>query len=224
MINKDKAKKWLIFIGILFLFIFLDLGIALVILMLKNTRELTLVEEIVVILVKYAILLIIFILLYKKYLKEKWFDFKKNFKKYFEISFRNWFVGFLIMIVSNVIINSLVKGLGQNESNVQELIMNAPFLAFILTTIGAPFIEEMIFRKSLQDCFNNKVIYMVMSGFLFGLIHVMGTDNLYEYLLIIPYGALGFMFAKTINETDNIYSTIIIHMLHNGVLTLLYIL
>ena len=64
---------------------------------------------------------------------------------------------------------------------------------------------------------------MITSGLLFGLVHVIGADNPLEYLLIIPYGALGMMFAKTINETDNVYSTILLHMLHNGCLTLLAI-
>ena len=62
---------------------------------------------------------------------------------------------------------------------------------------------------------------MITSGLLFGLVHVMGANNYFEYLLIVPYGALGFMFAKTITETDNIYSTILLHMLHNGALTIL---
>ena len=128
------------------------------------------------------------------------------------------------MIISNLIINYFVSGLGQNEANVQTLIEKMPIVAFIITTLLAPFIEEMVFRKSLQDCFNNKTLYLIISGILFGLVHVMGSGNIYEYLLIIPYGALGFMFAKTINETDNIYSTILLHMLHNGTLTILLII
>ena len=64
---------------------------------------------------------------------------------------------------------------------------------------------------------------MILSGFIFGIIHTSISSNILELLLVIPYGALGFMFAKTINETDNIYATILMHMLHNGVLTLIAI-
>ena len=185
--------------------------------------HLTVNESISFLLIKYAILILIFILLYHKYLKEKLINFKKNVKEYLEISFKNWLIGFLIMIISNLIITSFIKGLGQNEAGVQNLIQKVPIIAFFITTLFAPFIEEMIFRKCLQDCFNNKYLYMIISGILFGLVHVIGADNTLEYLLIIPYGALGFMFAKTINETDNIYSTILLHMFHNGCLTLLAI-
>ncbi len=185
----------------------------------KNTA----VVSITCIILKYLVLIGIFIIQHHKYLKEKWIDFIKNFKKYFSISFKYWFIGFIIMMLSNAIISYFFKGLGQNEENVQLLIKKLPVIAFFLTTVFAPIVEEMIFRKYLQDSFNNKTIYMIVSGLIFGLIHVMGADNPLEYLLIIPYGSLGFMFAKIINETDNIYNSIMMHMLHNGFLTLLSI-
>ena len=224
MKGKIKSKNIIIFSIILFLFLFIDSIIALGLITIENKEKLTLIEGIIITLAKYFILIIIFIIQYKDYLKKKIIDFKNNIGKYFEISFKNWLLGFLIMIGSNIIINKLVPGLGQNESSVQELITKLPFLAFILTTIFAPFTEEMVFRKYLQDCFNNKILYMIVSGIIFGLVHVMGFGDIREYLLIIPYGALGFMFAKTINETDNIYCTIMMHMIHNGALTLLSIM
>ena len=221
-IKNIKTKKWIIFISLLFFFLFLDSILAIIYYYCGgDISHLSLLETIYFVLAKYFVLIILFIVFYRKYLKEKWIDFKKNIKKYFEISFRNWLVGFIIMIVSNIIINKFISGLGENESNVQLLIKEIPILAFFITTFLAPFIEEMVFRKSLQDCFNNKYLYMITSGLLFGLVHVMGANNYFEYLLIVPYGALGFMFAKTITETDNIYSTILLHMLHNGALTIL---
>lgn len=220
--NKDKIKKWIIFISIFLCFLLLDGLLAIMYYYCGgDISHLTIYDTILFILMKYFVLIVIFILLYRKYLKEKWFDFKKNIKKYFEISFRNWLIGFIIMVVSNIIISRFISGLGQNESSVQTLIKEMPVVAFFITTLLAPFIEEMVFRKSLQDCFNNKTYYMIISGLLFGLVHVMGSSNIYEYLLIIPYGAIGSMFAKTINETDNIYSTILLHLLHNGILTIL---
>lgn len=223
-INNIKVKKWLIFILLFLCFLGFDLITAIIYHYLGgNINHLTNTETVCFLLIRYFVLIMLFLLLYRKYLKEKWFDFRKNFKDYFDITFKNWLLGFIIMIVSNLIINRFFSGLGQNENSVQSLIKEMPFVAFIITTLLAPFVEEMIFRKGLQDAFNNKTLYMITSGVLFGLIHVMGTGNIYEYLLIIPYGALGFMFAKTINETDNIYSTILMHMLHNGVLTILAI-
>jgi membrane protease YdiL (CAAX protease family) len=222
MLKKIKLKEWLIFLGILFLFLYLDYFVVGVYFTARtNMNNLTLLDKLIILFSKYIILIIIFLARDFKYLKEKWIDFKKNFKKYTKIAFKNWFAGFLIMVVSNIIISHFINGIGENESAVQELITKLPVLAFMLTTIFAPFIEEMVFRKYLQNCVNNKTLYMILSGLIFGFIHTQIDVNIMELLLIIPYGALGFMFAKTINETDNIYTTIMMHMFHNGCLTLL---
>lgn len=219
ILKKIKVKEWLIFLGILFLFLYLDYFIVAAYYMAgSDLYNLSIFDKIFIIFFNYLVLSIIFLIKDFKYLKEKWFDFTKNFNKYATIAFKNWFAGFLIMIISNVIITSFISGLGQNEESVQELITKVPVIAVILTTICAPFIEEMIFRKYLKDCVDNKILYMILSGLIFGLIHISIQTNIWELLLIIPYGALGFMFAKTINETDNIYSTIMIHMFHNALL------
>ena len=111
-----------------------------------------------------------------------------------------------------------------NENQVQSLITSAPLLAMALTTIFAPIIEEIIFRKSIQDFIKNKWLFIIISGLIFGYLHVSSGSSLYDFLYIIPYGALGSAFAYVLYETDNIYTTILMHMIHNGILTLISIL
>ena len=200
--EKIKYKQIALFIGILLGYLLFE-GIYILCGLDYNTMSFD--EKIMLSLIKYAFFMILLAIIYHKYLKIKWIDFKKNIKNYTSISFKYWFIGYLIMIASNLIINTFFKGLGQNEETVQNIISNTPIIAFIMTTFMAPFIEEMIFRKSLQDTFRNKTLFMVISGLIFGYLHVMSSLNPLEYLLIIPYGSLGFMFAKTLNETDNIY-------------------
>ena len=220
-----KIKKIALFLTILFVFMTFE---AIYLLFGYDFNKLSEEEFYFITFSKYVVVILFFILYYSKYLKDKWLDFRKKFKKYAKISFKDWFTGFLIMYLSNMIIMRIIGTTGQNEETVQALISNVPFIAFILTTVLAPFTEEMIFRKCLQDCFNEKKIskylFMIISGLIFGLVHVLGASNSLEYLLIIPYGALGFMFAHTLLVTDNIYNTIMVHMFHNGVLTLLSIL
>lgn len=219
-LKKRKVKEMLLFSVLLFVFltfeiVFLFFG--------YDFNNLTLNERYIMIFSKYLVIILFFVIYYQKYLKEKWFDFIKNFKKYFIISFKDWFTGFIIMYFSNNIIMRIIGSIGENEKTVQSLISSTPLLAFVLTTLLAPFIEEMLFRKSLQDCFRNKLFFMIMSGLLFGLVHVLGADNYLEYLLIISYGALGFMFAHTLTKTNNIYCTIMMHAIHNGLLTIIAI-
>ena len=223
-LKNAKVKNWLIFLGMLFLFLYLDyFVIATYYVLGKDLNSLSLLDKVIILFAKYFIMIILFIAIDFKYLKEKWIDFVKNFKKYLPISIKNWLAGFIIMIISNVIISYFISEIGQNESNVQSLITKLPVIALILTTVLAPIVEEMVFRKYLQHCVDSKILYMVLSGLIFGYIHTSIDSNILELLLIIPYGALGYMFAKTINETDNIYTTIMMHMFHNGALTLIAI-
>ena len=224
IIKKYNIKNWLFFFGMLFIFLFLELFIEIIYFELGgNLKKITLLTSVYLTFFKYFVVILIYAIKYRKYLIEKWKDFLNNFKKYFSITFNNWLSGLLIMFISNIIINMFVQGLGENENSVQLLIERLPVLAFIITTVFAPIVEEMLFRRNLQDCVKRKTLYMVLSGLIFGLIHVIGSENILEYLLIIPYGAVGFMFAKTINETDNIYNTILMHMIHNGILTIISI-
>ena len=216
-----NEKKLAVFLGLALSFLFFEIIYLIIGIDFKKITDNT---YLLLMIGKYIVFLIIFYLMYHKYLKEKWSDFKVNFKKYARIAFRDWFAGFLIMITSNLIISSFFNGLGENEEAVQSLISATPWVAFIMTSFFAPITEEIIFRKSLQDAINNKYLFMVLSGFIFGFIHVMSASNSLEYLLIIPYGALGFVFAKTLYETDNIYATIMVHAFHNAMLTLLAVI
>ena len=128
------------------------------------------------------------------------------------------------MYVINMMIINAVGNVGENEETVQSLISATPWIAMVFTTFLAPFIEEMVFRKTLQDCFHNKYFFMITSGILFGLVHVLGSNNPGEYLLILSYGAVGFMFAHSLSKTDNIFVPIMLHMFHNGLLTLISIM
>ena len=167
---------------------------------------------------------IMLFIIYRKYLIEKFNDFKNNFNYYLEIGLKGWLIGLGIMWLGNFLLAefSPVKE-ALNENQVQLLINTSPIFALILTTIFAPINEEIIFRKSIQDFIKNKWIYIIVSGLIFGYLHVSGGNNLYDFLYIIPYGALGSAFAYILTKTDNIYTTILMHMIHNGILTLISI-
>ena len=171
------------------------------------------------------VLVIIITIIYRKYLKEKIIDYKKNFSKYFDIGITWWFIGIVIMAVSNILIAKLSPiNQANNEALVQEMLKKAPILSFISATFIAPFLEEMLFRKCLGDIFKNKKIMIFMCGFIFGLLHVIfSLKTPWDLLYIIPYGALGGGFAVSLSKTNNIYVPMTFHMLHNGALTLLSI-
>jgi len=91
--------------------------------------------------------------------------------------------------------------------------------------IYAPLTEELIFRKSIRDVIKNKWLYIIISGLIFGGLHVVSSiDSLIDLIYLIPYCSLGFVFASLYIKTNNIYSTIVAHSFHNTLALLLYLM
>ncbi len=217
---KDKEKNIAFFILISFSFLFFEIIYPLLGFNYNNFSPRT---KLLLLILKYIIFIVILFIRYRKYLIDKWKDFKKNLDNYSGIAFKWWALGFLLMMVVNQVLNRIVGGVGANEETVQSLLDAEPIIAIMATTLFAPIVEELIYRKSLQDCFKNKTLYIIISGLIFGLIHVLGSSNPLDYLFIISYGLFGACFAKILSDTDNIYSTIMVHMFHNGILSILAI-
>lgn len=168
---------------------------------------------------------VILFLIYRKDLKKDFINLKENFNSITDVAIKYWVIGFIGMLITNVIIGVLFPvQMSTNEESVRKMITDTPFLAFLFVSIFAPFIEELIFRKSFKDALKEKWLFILISGIVFGALHVVGAINsLYDLFYIIPYSILGIFFALTYYKTNNIFSTIIVHSLHNTVLLLLKI-
>ena len=104
------------------------------------------------------------------------------------------------------------------------MISALPWAMLIDAGLLAPFTEEIVFRKSFRNVFGKGKLFVLLSGLVFGGLHVISATNPIGYLYIIPYSCLGIAFALMYNKTDSIYASIFMHMFHNTVLTLLSIL
>lgn len=165
----------------------------------------------------YLLLLIGFF--YKSFIEE-FKIFKENYKNCIKTGLKYWILGLIGMIISNLIINIIIfKGnIAANEEIARGVMIEYPLYAIISAVIIAPFIEELIFRKSIRMVFDNKIVYAVVSGIIFGLMHAaVRIDSMLNLLYIIPYGSLGFAFALAYHKTKTIFTSIFLHMLHNAV-------
>lgn len=164
------------------------------------------------------IYLLLLIFIFRKEVIKGFKSIKKDYKKIFNVGLKYWALGIFLMIISNFIINYLVFGgdIATNEEMVRETILDYPLFGIISAVIVAPFTEELIFRGSLRRCFKNKYFYAITSGVIFGLMHaISGYSSPLDLLYIIPYGSLGYAFSMMYYETDNIYTNIFMHSLHN---------
>lgn len=162
----------------------------------------------------------IIMFIYKKKIIKDFNKFKKNSTKYFTKYIKYWFLCLGIMMVSNLIINTLItNNLPANEQAIRDTFDISPLYIFFSAVIYAPIVEELVFRQSIKNIFSNKIVFIIISGLLFGGMHVFGDfKTLSDLLYIIPYSAPGIMFAYMLADSDNIFVPISFHLIHNGIL------
>lgn len=167
--------------------------------------------------------------LFMFYYRDLKYEFKLYFSKFgsnFVDSLKYYFAGFGGMVFFNIIIIILLGQTSANETGVRELLFSKPFTTMISISLIAPFSEELIFRKSLQPLIKNKWIYAIICGLLFGLAHLLvnfmsGSFVLTDLIYVLPYACLGGSFALMDRENNTVFSSIVIHAMHNTLTALL---
>jgi len=160
------------------------------------------------------------LLIYNKSLKKDWKDLKKKHKKYFKDCFKYWIIGLIVMCVSNLALSLFnADALPTNEETIRSVFSVAPLYMFISAVFIAPLSEELVFRKAFRDMISSKWLYVILSGLVFGALHVfLSLESLFEIWYIIPYSSLGIAFAYMYAKTNNIFVNVGFHLLHNGIL------
>lgn len=178
-------------------------------------------------LISNFIFLGLLIFIYKKSIIEEFKIFRKDFWKCAKTGYKYWLIGLIGMIISNLIINVIIfKGnISNNEELVRNVIIKAPVFSFISAVVIGPLIEEIIFRKSFRNAFKNVVVFVITSGFFFGLLHATtAIETPLSLLYILPYGILGSCFAIAYSKTKTIFTPILAHATHNLIMVLLVLL
>ena len=186
-----------------------------------NVKNFNVTEKTITFILFELIFLLFLCFIYKDDLKEEFIIYKNNFKNIITFSLKYWCIGLLLMGLSNIILHFVLHSSPNNEDNVQKLLSEMPVYVAIISCFFAPIIEELIFRKSLSKCFSNTLLFIICSGLIFGLLHVITSKNMIDFLYIIPYGVFGSIFAYIYYKTKTIFSTITIHMIHNTILIII---
>lgn len=169
------------------------------------------------IIIEYALIFITMIYLFKDELIHDFKIFIEYFREYNSLVLKHWFKSLVTLMILSIII-SLVTGLNTatNQENLNEMFNNLPILVGILTIIYAPIVEELMFRGVFRKFINNKYLFIIISGVVFGLLHVIDDfQSTGELLYIIVYSSLGMYLASLYYKTNNICTNIYFHMLQN---------
>jgi membrane protease YdiL (CAAX protease family) len=227
------SNKWKLinFALIVFFFTFGTLGVPST----DQVHDFSLVKS------EYIIIGIIFILVVTFiHFKDILADFKEYFKtpkrhllitlKYFAFIV----VGFVATRILSIWILGLINSIPENDTAIYETFKVFPFYIIFVTNIYAPYVEEIIFRKSLYDLVKSKWIFIILSGIVFGLLHTSITlaaifplsswdlnHILTTSLFVLPYVFFACTLAYAYVKEKNIFIPIGIRMIYNIIVTLI---
>ena len=108
-----------------------------------------------------------------------------------------------------------------NQNQVVDAFKQNPSLIIFTTIIYAPIVEEIVFRGAIFRGLRSKtnfIISAIISGLLFGFIHVFDSliqGNILDLLYIIVYGSLGFVFCYAYEKNNSIFASIALHFINN---------
>ena len=228
----EKEKKFnltniLTGIGVIFFYLFTSTFVTEILSMLEiNYDNLSTPLKSTCLIIYQILMTLIIVYIYKKIIITDFKVFIKNNIKYFKEYIKYWFLMLILMISSNLIVTFFTTtDIANNQNTIIETLKVAPIYTFILTVFVAPILEELVFRLSFRKIFSNNILFIFLSGLIFGSMHVIGTcEHLIDLLFIIPYSIPGFIFAYVYTKCKNICVPISLHFIHNGVMMALQIL
>jgi membrane protease YdiL (CAAX protease family) len=167
------------------------------------------------------ILVLIFAIRNKNYFVDQFYDFRDRISE----NVGYVILMFFLLFIANIITNSIMIGLGVNDqagnqASIDTLLESTLYVKWsmvVYAVLLAPFVEEVVFRKAIMGLVEHKKAYVgvLLSGFFFGLIHVIGDD----FIQIINYFIPGCVIALIyLGAKRNIYVVIFGHMLFNSLI------
>ena len=123
------------------------------------------------------------------------------------------------MMGANALIAVLGGSMSENESSIRDQFAIAPIYTYISAVFLAPILEESVFRLSFRNMFENNFLFIVISGLVFGGLHLISGVNMELFFLyVIAYCSFGIIFAYMLTKTNNIFVSMGFHLMHNGIL------
>ena len=111
-----------------------------------------------------------------------------------------------------------------NQQGLNNMFLKMPFLTFVLSCIYAPIVEESVFRLDLHKLIKNKWLFIITSGLLFGVLHVVNSYTKPSDLLYsLVYATMGINLAFAYYDSKNIFVSTMVHFIQNTVSTILMV-
>jgi membrane protease YdiL (CAAX protease family) len=138
----------------------------------------------------------------------------------------------IVLIVTfsfNILYFTIFKDfINNNRADNVNGLLSIPFSLTILTGgIIIPFIEEIVFRKSIREIIPNSkpITYIITSALIFSSVHIQNTENLYNMMFyVIGTFIDGLIFAYIYEKEKTVWPSYIGHALYNTFILILQVL
>lgn len=169
------------------------------------------------IIIEYIVIFLIMVLLFRKQLIHDFKLFKTYFREYNSLVFKTWFKSLITMMILSLSIQLITNiETATNQETLNQMFTKLPVLIVFLTMIYAPVVEELMFRGVFRKFINNKYLFIILSGVVFGILHVIDDfKSVSELLYIFVYSSLGIYLASLYYKTNNICTNIYFHFIQN---------
>lgn len=157
-------------------------------------------------------LILAFTIFYKE-IKKGFKNIKENIVSYIEYVTLTLLIFLIIETLIGLLCNLIVGTIPENQTSIIS-ITNKLYLIFG-SIIYAPIVEEIIFRGIIRKFIKNNTLFIFVSAFLFGLMHVIGSASIIQYIYLIYYGASGIYLAYIYSKFNNLSTCIIVHFFMN---------
>lgn len=177
--------------------------------------------------ISYVCIFIMLVFFFRKDLKRDFKKFKNYFREYNSYVLNTYLKSLVVLIILSLSIK-LTTSLqnSTNQETLNELFKTNPIQISLLAVIYAPIAEELMFRGIFRKLINKKWLFIIISGFLFGLAHVIDDfQSMEELLYIFIYGSLGCFLASIYYKTNNLCASIYFHFIQNfiSILALIFV-
>jgi membrane protease YdiL (CAAX protease family) len=167
----------------------------------------------------YVILFFVLFCIFKKDLIS---DFKNFTFEKFKVALRFFLYSFATMLAINMVISNFYPNLPANEIANRELLTKLSYFSILSIGVLVPFLEEVCFRLNIKKAITNKYLFVVLSSFIFAFLHILSFE-INELIHMVSYFTVGLFFAIAYLKTNNIFTSITMHIIHNCLIIILFL-
>lgn len=174
----------------------------------------------------YVVILSLMIGVFYKQLIHDFKIFKSYFKEYFVLILKTWGKALVLIMITTIIIQIITHTTqANNQIALQNSFNSKPVFIAILAMFYAPIAEELMFRGVFRKFIKNKKLFVIVSGVVFGLMHVIDdSKTLAEFSYVFVYSILGIYLAGIYARTNNLCTNIFMHFMQNTLSIIVMIL